>query len=107
VASSTPIAPFFEPTDVNETPQIATRVEPRLPDELRSRKFHDVVVVRLLVSQSGHPSRVGLLRRSKAGTPIDNAVIAAVNRWTFSPAKKRGEAVSCWFNVGVPIGAAN
>ena len=40
---------------------------------------------------------------SKAGPPLDDAVIAAVNRWTFSPARKKGEAVSCWLNVGVPI----
>src|SRR5207248_2040520 len=98
--------PFFETTDVTEAPQISSRVEPQLPEDLRARRFHDVVVVRLLVSQTGRPSRVGLLRRSKAGAPLDNAVIAAVNRWTFSPAKKRGEAVSCWFNVGVPIGSA-
>ena len=98
-----PHAPFFSSTDVTEPPQVATRVEPRLPDELVNSPVNDVVVVRLLVSQTGHPFRISLLRRSKAGAPLDDAVIAAVNRWTFSPAKKKGEAVSCWLNVGVPI----
>jgi TonB family protein len=94
--------PFFETTDVNESPQVATRVKPQLPDDLRA--LNEIVVVRILVSQSGHPSRVALLRKSKSGRRLDEAVIAAVNQWTFSPAKKRGEAVSCWFNLGVPIG---
>lgn len=98
--------PFFTTTDVTESPRVATRVEPRLPDEFRNRPINDVVVVRLLVSQTGHPSRVSLLRRSKAGLPLDNAVVAAVNQWTFSPARKKGEAVSCWYNLGVPIQSA-
>ena len=99
--------PFFETTDVNEMPKVATRVEPLLPDELRARPVNEIVVVRVLVSQGGHPSRVNLLRRSKAGLRLDNAIIAAVNQWTFSPARKRGQAVSCWFNFGVPVGGAD
>jgi TonB family protein len=75
-----------------------------VPDSLGP--LNDVVVVRVLVSQTGHPSVVSLLRRSKAGSALDEAVVAAVKQWTFSPARKRGEAVSCWFNVGVPINRA-
>jgi outer membrane biosynthesis protein TonB len=99
-----PLGPFFETTDVNELPRVATRVEPQLPDELRARPLNEILIVRVLVSQGGHPSRISLLRRSKTGVRLDNAVIAALNQWTFSPARKRGEAVSCWFNFGVPVG---
>jgi TonB family protein len=104
VPPAPPLGPFFETTDVNELPRVATRVEPQLPDELRARPLNEIVIVRVLVSQSGHPSRISLLRRSKTGLRLDNAVIAAVNQWTFSPGRKRGEAVSCWFNFGVPVG---
>jgi TonB family protein len=83
---------------------VATRVEPRLDDDVVKRYPKDVVVVRVLVSQAGHPFRVSLLRRSLGGRPVDDAVVAAVSAWTFSPAKKRGEAVSCWMNVGVAVG---
>jgi protein TonB len=96
--------PFFEPRQVDQAPGIASRVEPHVPDNLGP--LNDVVVVRVLVSQTGHPSIVSLLRRSKAGSALDEAVVAAVKQWTFSPARKRGEAVSCWFNVGVPINRA-
>jgi TonB family protein len=98
------VGPFFESNQVNESPRVVTRAEPRLPDELRDRSIKEVVVVRALVSQSGHPSRVSLLRRSKTGPQLDDVVVAAVNQWTFSPARKKGEAVSCWFNFAVPIG---
>jgi TonB family protein len=106
-APAAPVAPFFETTDVNEAPQVAKRVEPQLPQELRGRPVNEILVVRILVSQSGHPFRVSLLRRSKAGPSLDSAVIEAVNRWAFLPAKRRGEPVSCWLNMGVPVGQSN
>ena len=97
------VGPFFESNQVNEPPRMATRVEPRLPAELRDRSVKEVVVVRALVSQSGQPTRISLLRRSKTGPQLDDVVLAAVNQWTFSPAKKKGEPVSCWFNFAVPV----
>src|SRR5262245_55048322 len=100
---ASPRTPFFASTDVTEPPQVTSRVEPRLPDELVKSPVNDVVVVRLLVSHTGQPFRIRLHRHSKAGAQLDDAVIAAMNRWTFSPARKNGEAVSCWLNVGVPI----
>jgi TonB family protein len=106
-APAAPIGPFFETKDVSELPRVATRVPPRLASALRSPQASDVVIVRALVSQSGHPSRISLLRRSKSGPEVDELVIAAVKQWTFSPATKKGEAVSCWFNFGVPVGQAD
>jgi TonB family protein len=104
VTPAAAVGPVFEIRDVNESPRVATRVEPRLPAALRARKVNEVVIVRALVSPSGHPSQVSLLRRSKAGQELDDVVLAAVNEWTFSPARKKGEAVSCWFNFGVSVG---
>lgn len=102
-----PVGPFFETKDVSETPKVTARVEPRLPADLKAKKVHEIVIVRALVSQNGHASRVSVLRKSKAGPQLDDVVVAAVNQWTFSPAKKKGEAVSCWFNFGVTVGAAD
>jgi hypothetical protein len=106
-ALAPPTGRFFERNDVDELPKIATRVEPQLPANLPRRPSNDIVVVRLLVSRTGHPFRVSLLRGSMLGRSSDEAVVAAVIQWTFSPAKKRGEPVNCWFNIGVPISQAN
>jgi hypothetical protein len=46
---------------------------------------------------------VNVLRRSRSGVSLDDAVVAAVKQWTFSPARKRGEAVSCWYHIGIPV----
>jgi TonB family protein len=104
VTPTPPAGRLFEPGEVDDAPRVATRVAPQVPDDMLKRFGKDVVVVRVLVSQTGHPFRVSLLRRSLGGRPVDDAVIAAVSSWTFSPARKRGEAVSCWVNLGVPVG---
>jgi hypothetical protein len=106
IEAAAPIGRFFEPSDVDESPRITTRVEPRLPADIPTR-LSDVVVVRVLVSQGGQPFRVSLLRKSRLGRSLDDAVVAAVTQWTFAPARKRGEAVSCWYNIGVPLSRAN
>jgi Gram-negative bacterial TonB protein C-terminal len=106
-APAAPIGQFFETRDVNEAPKIATKVEPQVPDDLRGRPLNEIVIVRVLVTQTGHAHMVNLLRRSKAGSSLDNAIVAAVKQWTFVPARKRGEAVSCWYHVGVPVNQAN
>ena len=104
LAPQPPVGRLFEPSEVDEAPRIATRVEPQVSADLATRPG-DVVVVRILVSHTGHPFRVNLLRRSRFGAEVDEAVLAAVRRWTFSPARKRGEMVSCWYNFGVPLKA--
>jgi protein TonB len=104
-APAAPVGPFFELRDVNEPPKVVARVEPQVPGDLQGRGLNEVVIVRVLVSQSGQPTLVNLLRRSRAGSSLDNAVIAAVKQWSFSPARRRGETVSCWFHVGVPVQA--
>jgi len=108
VATPSPASgPFFETKDVTESPRVTARVEPKLPADLRARSINEVIIVRALVSENGHPSRVSLLRRSKTGPQVDEVVVAAVNQWMFEPARKKGEAVSCWFNFGVQVGRAD
>jgi TonB family protein len=98
------MGPFFESRDVDRAPQVTSRIEPNLPDDVDLTR-QEILIVRVLVSQSGQPSLVSLLRRSKSGSALDAAVVDAVKRWSFSPAIRRGEAVSCFLNVGVPVGS--
>jgi outer membrane biosynthesis protein TonB len=98
---------FFESNDVDEPPRIASRVAPRLPANLPAGADKKIVVARVLVSRDGHPHRVSLLRGSSLGRASDEAVVAAVTQWTFSPARKRGEPVNCWYNIGIPLGQAD
>jgi TonB family protein len=106
-ASAGPTGPIFDLRDVSEQPRIATQHAPNLPPDLRSRAAKEIVVVRAVVTPSGHPSRVTLLRRSKTGPEVDEVILASVNQWTFSPARKKGEPVNCWFNFAVQVGGSD
>ena len=96
--------PFYELNDVDSPPRAATKTDVALPASLNGRTLNEIVVVRVLVSQTGRPALVSLLRSSKSGLALDEAVITAVKQWTFTPAMKRGQAVSCFYHVGVPVG---
>jgi hypothetical protein len=100
-APTLPTIPYYELVQVDRPPQVASRVEPRLEGVENVTK--EIVIVRVLVSQTGQPHLVRLLRPSKSGPALDAAVIAAVEQYTFRPAAKRGEAVSCWLHTAVTI----
>ncbi len=98
-----PSGPVFEVAQVDVRPQITNRVEPRRPDHLSGRRVEDVVILRVLVAPSGRLSDVRVLRGSKIDGALDAAAVSAVRRWSFSPARRKGQAVSCWYNVGLPL----
>ncbi len=98
-----PSGPFFEAGQVTEQPRVSSQVPLNVPEAFKGRTMNDVVILRVLVSQSGRASNVSMLRKSKGGAALDEAVIASVKQWHFQPARKKGETVSCWFNVGVPL----
>lgn len=102
-----PVGPLFETSQVNDPPRVTSRVEPQVPDHLQGRPLSDVVILRVLVSHVGRASTVNVLRKSKAGAGLDEAVVAAVKQWRFEPARKRGQPVSCWYNLGVPLRIGN
>jgi hypothetical protein len=100
-AGAFPTVPYYELVQVDRPPQVASRVEPRLEGIENLTK--EIVIVRVLVSQSGQPHLARVLRPSKSGPALDAAVIAAVEQYTFRPAAKRGEAVSCWLHTAITI----
>jgi len=96
-------ARVYQTTEVDVKPEVLTQVAPNYPDEAAKQKVQDVVVLQVLVDATGHPRNIKLLRGSRRAPLLDGAAAAAVRQWTFSPAKKNGQAVACWFNVGVPF----
>jgi protein TonB len=93
----------FEATQVDVKPEVLRRVPPEYPEHARARGIEDVVIVRVLVSAAGAPAGVRLLRGARNDSAFDEAALAAVRQWRFSPARRRQAAVSCWFNVAVPF----
>ena len=98
-----PLGPFFELSQVDAPPQVTSRVDPQLPEHLQTGPINEIVIARVLVSEAGQPVLVHVIRHSKSGAALDNAVVASIRNWTFKPASKRGDAVSCFMQVAVPI----
>lgn len=90
-------------TEVDERPQVLKQVAPVHPPDLARRGIEDVVVLKVLVARDGRAEEVQVLRGSRKDDRFDAAAVAAVQQWTFAPARKSGEPVASWYNVGVPF----
>ncbi len=87
--------------ELDTPPRIATVVKPGYPPlELKAR-IGGIVVLRVLVSERGVPAEVAVLRGARAG--LDDAAVAAVKKWTFTPGTKDGVAVKSWLTVPIPF----
>jgi protein TonB len=90
-------------TEVDVRPQVVRQVPPVYPERAVALRVQDVVVLKVLVGPTGRPEDIQVLRGSQKGSALDAAAVAAVRQWEFYPARKDGQPVSCWFNVGVPF----
>jgi TonB family protein len=66
-----------------------------------------VVIVRVLVSPSGRAVESTSVKNPTNDAGLAAAASATVRQWSFAPARKKGQAVSCWVNVGVVFKAAS
>jgi protein TonB len=88
---------------VDERPKVVRQVSPVYPEGAVAEGMQDIVVLKVLVGTTGRPEDIQVLRGSAKAPALDAAAIAAVRQWEFTPAKKNGQPVPCWFNVGVPV----
>jgi TonB family protein len=82
-------------------PRVARVVKPAYPPIALRQKIGGIVVLRVLVTESGSPSQVEVVRGVRGG--ITEAAVAAVRRWSFEPARKDGVAVKTWTTVPIPF----
>ena len=79
-----------------EPPRILHRVEPRYPESSRQAGRIGSVSCRLEISSGGIVQRVSLTS-SSGDSELDSAVLQAVEKWRYVPARNRdtGNAVPC------------
>jgi serine/threonine-protein kinase len=102
-ATAGPAGRVYISTEVDERPQVVRQVPPVYPEGAIALRVQDVVVLTVLVGPTGRPEDIQVLRGSQKASALDAAAVTAVRQWEFSPAKKNGQPVPCWFNVGVPF----
>ncbi len=83
-------------------PGILSRSEPTYPESARNAGQEGTVVVKIRIAESGVPSSVSV-SRSSGFSSLDNAAVAAVERWRFIPAKylENGQALACYTTLPI------
>ncbi len=94
--------PTETPAPLRETPPLILKVvKPVYPPVALQARMGGLVILRVLVSEAGQPLEVDVLRAAPGG--LTEAAIAAVRKWTFTPATKGDEPVRAWTTVPIPF----
>ena len=80
---------------VDTAPRAKSRKSPEYPRSARRAGTEGQVQLNLLISASGTVDDARLLSATPSGV-FEDAALEAVRRWTFSPARYEGRAVSVW-----------
>jgi protein TonB len=87
--------------ELDTPPRIATVVKPVYPPLALKARIGGTVVLRVLVSEKGLPLDIQVVRKAPAG--LDEAAVAAVRRWTFTPPLEGGVPVRTWMAIPIPF----
>ena len=80
-------------------PRVLSRVEPAYPQIMISTRMQAVVMVQFVIDRSGRVSNATIVRSSYP--PFNNAVLEAVQKWTFAPGTLNGQPVDTYFDLTV------
>jgi TonB family protein len=78
-------------------PRILSKVEPEYSAEARKNKLQGSVLLAVIVDATGAPTQIAILR--PLGMGLDEAAIAAVSQWKFSPGRKNGTPVPVFTQI--------
>lgn len=82
-------------------PKIQKVVKPLYPSFALRSRIKGIVVLRVLVSETGTPLEVEVLKGVGGG--LTEAAVTAVKRWIFEPARKDGVPVKAWTTIPIPF----
>ena len=83
----------------DEHPRILKKVDPKYPEVARRAEREGLVTIEFTVDVDGKAVDIKVVK--PIGSGFDEAAIAAVKKWRFTPAKRGGEHVP--MRVRVPI----
>ena len=78
-------------------PRILSKVEPQYSEEARKGKLQGSVLLSVVINSTGAPTQIAILR--PLGMGLDEAAIAAVSQWKFSPGTKNGTPVPVFSQI--------
>jgi protein TonB len=95
-------SPTATPEPVRETPPAILKVvKPLYPPVALQARIGGIVILRVLVSETGQPLEIEVMRGGKGG--LTEAAVSAVRKWTFTPARRGETPVRAWTTVPIPF----
>jgi protein TonB len=94
-------APGPPDASVETPPKISSIVKPVYPLPALRARIGGVVILRVLVGETGTPLDIEVLRDVAGG--LGEAAVTAVRRWKFEPARRSGTAVRAWTTIPIPF----
>ncbi len=88
----------FNAMDLDQPPQLMSKVDPFYPPAARARNLEGVVTVRFLVEASGRVSRASVVDSRPVGI-FEDALLEVVPRWRYRPGRIDGKPVSAWLQT--------
>jgi periplasmic protein TonB len=82
--------------NVDVEPQLIKSVQPVYPESARRFRVEGMVVVNMLISETGEVIDARTVRGIKGYPAFEKAAESAVRKWTFRPAIKDGVPVKVW-----------
>ncbi len=107
-AAAAPAAPAVKEGDLvdidacDTVPQPTRQVSPIVPVMAKQRRISGIVLLRVLIDESGRPAKVELLRDVTPAVGLGAASVQALEQWRWKPATKNGVRVKTWLAVQVP-----
>jgi TonB family protein len=103
---SQPTPPAAERVDsaaspIETPPRILRIIKPPYPLIALKAHIGGIVILRVLVSETGAPIDIEILKGVRGG--ITEAAVGAVRGWTFEPARRDGVAVQAWMTIPIPF----
>jgi periplasmic protein TonB len=99
VASAPPVEEkIYQPYEV-KAPVLLRKIDPIYPNAFVRAAMQATVVVRCVIDKNGQVHSPEVL--TSGMKPFDDAVIAAVQQWRYTPASLRGVAVDSYLDVTV------
>ncbi|MDQ2871091.1 MAG: TonB family protein [Acidobacteriota bacterium] len=99
--SPAPAAPAAAAPVVEVAPKISRVIKPLYPQVALRAHIGGIVLLRVLVSETGEPVEVQVLKGVAGG--LTESAVAAVRHWRFQPATRGGSPVRGWTTIPIPF----
>lgn len=91
---------IYRPGGAVSAPSVIKEVKPRYPSEALRHLIQGTVVVELVVTSEGLPSRIRVVKSLDPGG-LDDEAVAAVTQWRFEPGRLSGKPVDVLVTIMV------